>query len=392
MWDGDGMRIALYTLALDLMSGKESAIAELVRRSRHDWTVLTSRFDPAATFPELSELGVVDLRHGWYARHAAGRRGIVADACLHLPRTRLPLDGYDALYVVSAGLDHLVGLANRGTPQASMCLTPLRLAYDPEMRSHYRGSRDFGPAKRAGAATFRVMDARAWNRFAGILCISETVRERLLAPGRVDSARAEVVYPGVDAEAVAPSLREGDYFLVPGRLNWTKRIEIAIDAYRRYLELPGADAGMGLVVAGSPGAGDGGYVETLRRQAADEPRIRFVLAPSREELSELYDGCRAVLFTAVNEDFGIVPLEAMAHGKPAVCIDGGGPTETVIDGKTGFLCPDADGLARALGRLAADPGLARGLSEAARNRALEFDWRHFVARTDQRLEELLGRS
>ncbi len=384
------MRIALYTLGLDLMSGKEAAIGELVRRSRHDWTVMTSRFEPAATFPELSELDILDLRHPWYARHAGNERGLVADACLNLPRTRLPLDGYDGLYVVSAGLEHLVGLARRRVPQAAMCLTPLRLAYDPEMQEHRDGTR-FGPAKRVGAAAFRVADARAWNRFSGILCISKTVRKRLLAPGGVAADRSSVVYPGVEAEGVVPQWREGRYFLVPGRLNWTKRIEHAIDAYRRYLALLGSDQRIELVIAGAAGASDGAYIEMLRALIADDGRIRLILSPSRDELSELYDGCRAVVFTAVNEDFGIVPLEAMAHGKPAVCVDRGGPTETVLDGITGYLRADADGLADALSQLAADAELARTIGAAARAHALTFDWKHFAAATDDRLEDLLGR-
>ena len=69
-----------------------------------------------------------------------------------------------------------------------------------------------------------------------------------------------------------------------------------------------------------------------------------------EQLRELYVGCRAVIFPAEDEDFGIVPVEAMAYGKPVIAHDSGGVKETVIDGKTGILFDEltVGGLVRAI--------------------------------------------
>lgn len=73
---------------------------------------------------------------------------------------------------------------------------------------------------------------------------------------------------------------------------------------------------------------------------------------SDEQRAALLAACVAVLYTPQNEHFGIVPLEAMASGRPVIACDSGGPTESVLPGVTGFLCrPSPSQFADAMGKL-----------------------------------------
>jgi alpha-1,3/alpha-1,6-mannosyltransferase len=95
-------------------------------------------------------------------------------------------------------------------------------------------------------------------------------------------------------------------------------------------------------------------------------RVDFRRSISDAERGELLRAARCVVYTPENEHFGIVPVEAMYVGTPVVACNSGGPTETVVDGVTGFLCeatPEAFG--RALMTLLDDPVRAERMGKAA---------------------------
>ena len=100
-----------------------------------------------------------------------------------------------------------------------------------------------------------------------------------------------------------------------------------------------------------------------------------------------------VLPSILPEPFGLVVIEAMAAGKPVVATAPGGPSETVVDGETGYLVPpsDASAIARALEELLADPQKRMSMGEAGRRRACEvFALPRYVAEFEQLYETILG--
>jgi glycosyltransferase involved in cell wall biosynthesis len=128
----------------------------------------------------------------------------------------------------------------------------------------------------------------------------------------------------------------------------------------------------------------GKYEQTLRATAAKQPdlAVRFFGNLPDEELSQVYDGADIFAMTSVNldrsvEGFGLVYLEAAAHGLPVVAHDVGGVAEAVLDGKTGLLVPPHRPvqLAAAFEKLIHDPHLRRKLGTAGREWALRNCWR-----------------
>jgi glycosyltransferase involved in cell wall biosynthesis len=142
---------------------------------------------------------------------------------------------------------------------------------------------------------------------------------------------ARVIYPPVDISNDIPSLDKtvinhqfvnGGYFLAGGRLARPKRIDLAIQACNQ-LKLP-------LKVFGRAFAG---YGEELKQIAG--PTVEFLGEVTDEEKAKLYADCRAYIFPAEEEDFGISPVEAMAAGRPVIALRQGGVVESIIEGKTG---------------------------------------------------------
>ncbi|QDZ24253.1 alpha-1,3/1,6-mannosyltransferase ALG2 [Chloropicon primus] len=110
------------------------------------------------------------------------------------------------------------------------------------------------------------------------------------------------------------------------------------------------------------------HLKDLCQRLDLQDHVSFFPSFTDEERETLLSGCAAVVYTPQNEHFGIVPLEAMAAGRPVVACDSGGPLETVVSGETGFICePTARAFASAMGRLCAmDEGALLRMGEASR--------------------------
>lgn len=384
------MRVALYYPWIHLPGGAERTILELTGRSRHRFTIFTHHLAREMTFEGFAAREIVELGR------IGTRRSVstVAGAALRVAAERLPMADFDALIVVSEGVGDLIVFRNSDRPILCICLTPLRIAFDEAYRERYLASRD--PVRRAivraGAAAFRRLDALAWRRYAHILCISEEARRRAAEGGLARAEALEIQHVGLGFEPEPDAgARSGDYFLLPGRVMWTKNVELGIRAYQRMKALRPELARLRLVVAGVVDAKSEEYFASLRALAGDDPGIEFHRFPSDAALRALYRGCLGVLFTAFNEDWGIIPLEAMAFGKPVIATNRGGPRESVEHGVNGFLEePDAEAFAQRMAELAGDPVRAREIGAAGPARARLFSWERFTERVDARLDALVG--
>jgi glycosyltransferase involved in cell wall biosynthesis len=378
------LRPAIYYPWVYLKGGAERTLLELVRRSRHEWVIYTNHYDPADTFPEFASLDIRALSRVSVKRTI----GSVARASLTLLTQSLDLNGHESLVVVSEGLGNLVAMRSR-IPVSCVCLTPLKVVYDDFSRERFLASRK-RPLHSVALNLYRAFDRYTWGAYERVFCNSEEVRRRLLSAGLVEAERLEVAHHGVDADQFRQTGERQPFFLVPGRIMWQKNAELAIEAWLRFK--PRSEGPLRLVIAGMVDAKSRPYVEQLRGQAGGRADIEFIESPSDQELIRLYQTCLAVVFPAMNEDWGLVPLEAMACGKPVLATARGGPLESVVDGASGLLRPDqpedfASGMAELANLSAAD---LDAMGERARLRALQFGWDGFVTRMDAHVEELAG--
>jgi glycosyltransferase involved in cell wall biosynthesis len=377
------MKPAIYYPWVYLRGGAERVLVELMQRSRHEWTLYTNHFDAQATFPEFADLRLVKLPE------VSVRRTIpaVLGAGVRLLTQNLDLTGHESLLVVSEGLGNLLA-ARTVVPTSCICLTPLKVVYDTVTNERFFDGRR-RPQYRAGFEIYRRLERPIWRRYRRVFCNSAEVQRRILEAGLVDPDRLEIVHHGVDLERFQPGGRREPYFLVAGRVMWQKNVELAIEAFRWFKPDP-AQGPFRLVVAGMVDAKSRPYLEMLLRAAGGRPDIEFVESPADEELIRLYRHAHAVVFTAANEDWGLVVLEAMAAGRVVLATNRGGPRESVLDGVTGFLRPDLPGwFAVGMRTLAEMPAAELdAMGARGRERALGFSWDRFVDRMDEHVEEL----
>ena len=224
-------------------------------------------------------------------------------------------------------------------------------------------------------------------------CSDEVVELRSMG---LPDDRATVIPCGVDTDAFRPlpSPRAArPQLLVIGRIVERKGVGNVIEALAH---LPGVE----LVVAGGP---DPDLLDTdpevgrLRRLAdhhAVADRVRFVGSVSRADVPGLMSRADVVVAVPWYEPFGIVPVEAMACGRPVVGSSVGGLLDTVVPGVTGELVPPRrpDLLAPVLRDLLADPARRCSYGHAGRARAVEtYQWRQVVAETESVYASLTAR-
>lgn len=265
---------------------------------------------------------------------------------------QLDLRGYDLVISSESGPAKGV-ITSPDTLHVCYCHSPMRYLWN--MYHEYREG-----AGLAGrfvmpwlAHRLRLWDFQTAARVDCFVANSRNVAKRISKYYRRDSV---VVHPPVDVSTyqftdVPPPSQEPGYYLHVGELVGYKRVDLAIAACARL--------GRRLVVVG-----DGPDAAALHRMAG--PEVVFVGRVSNAELRRYYAHCRALLFPA-EEDFGIVPLEAMACGRPVVAFGRGGALETVVDGKTGVFFPaqTAEALAAAIERLeVSEPDFDRAVISA----------------------------
>jgi glycosyltransferase involved in cell wall biosynthesis len=232
---------------------------------------------------------------------------------------QLDLRGYDLVISSESGPAKGV-IPPPSARHLCYCHSPMRYLWN--MFHDYR--------QQAGLLTRLVMPPlahylRLWDT------VSASRVDRYVANSRAVAGRvrryygrdADVVWPPVDVAAFAPvgDNERGDYMLMVGELVAYKRPELAVEAFNRL--------GRKLIVIGG-----GEMLDRIRRMAG--PTVTVLGPASFVQLRHHYARCQALIFPG-EEDFGIVPVEAMASGRPVIAYGRGGATETVVPTVSGML-------------------------------------------------------
>lgn len=238
------------------------------------------------------------------------------------------------------------------------CFTPMRYVWD--MYHEYLAHAGWFTRlmMRPLIHYLRLWDRLSADRVDHFLADSAFVAKRI---AKFYRREAEVLYPPIEIDEFQLSESHEGFYLIVGALVRYKKADLAVRAFNRL--------GLPLVVIG-----DGELYDEIKATAG--ANVTVLGRQSRAVILDHYRRCKALLFPGV-EDFGIVPLEAMATGKPVIAFAKGGALETVIDGVTGlhFHAQDEDALMAAVRRI--EDGEIRFHAGAIRTHAASFDIAHF---------------
>jgi glycosyltransferase involved in cell wall biosynthesis len=210
-----------------------------------------------------------------------------------------------------------------------------------------------------------AMDKAALEEHKAIFTISGNVTARLKKYHGLDS---EALYPPPKLIGRYRQGEYGDYILSVGRLDPWKRTDLLINGVARARTHPRA-----VIVGVGP---EEKKLKDLARKLGISDSVKFLKSVSDDELIDLYASSAGVFFCPRDEDYGFITIEAFLSGKPVItALDSGGPTEFVINGRTGFVIkPSPDDVSAAIDKLFEDRTLSRRLGSVALGSLPVFSW------------------
>jgi len=359
------MKIAIFHDFIDVIGGSEKLVLTLARELNAD-VITTDVDDISLKNLEFDDVNVISIgktiKRPMLRQISTSIRFMMCDFS----------DKYD-FFIFSGNWTHFG--AKKHKPNILYCHSPVRAFYDLYdsifKESFFRRSLFVIWVK-----LHKHMYEHYLNDVQTIITNSKNTQLRIKKYLHRDS---QVIYPPVDF--AKHNFQEfGDFWLSVNRLYPEKRIELQIQAFKL---IPDEK----LVIVGDYTKGDyfSKYAEKIK---LDLPKnIEIFSTVAEKELLDLYSRCKGFVSTAKDEDFGMAVVEAMASGKPVVCVNEGGYVESVKNEITGFLVEaKVEKIVKAVKRISNNPEKYQAACEA---QAKKFDKTVFISQMREKIPSSL---
>jgi len=313
---------------------KEYGGAERVLEALHDIfpdsKVFTSVYLPKYLGPHRERFEGWNIRSSW-ADVLPFRAKLISPLRLVAPELfkSLDLSEYDVVIVSATGAYSPNTIKTKSEKHRAMHIcythTPPRYLYGYETARNWKKNVVTRWLGTLSIHFLRQIDFKSSQNVDYFIANSQETKRRIQKFYRKD---AVVIYPPVDIQSSNLKVERLDreYYLTGGRIARAKHTDLIIDAFIKN--------GLPLKVFGK---GFAGFEDEIRDKISTTLNIEFLGEVSDEEKNELMAGAKAFIIASKDEDFGIVPVEAMMAGTPVISHRSGGPLETVIAGKTGLF-------------------------------------------------------
>ena len=316
-------RIALFHPWIKSRGGAERVILEILKSNKQDIELYTWVYDKENTFEEFKKfkINIIAPKIAKKFSRSYLLRGLFLPISLF---SKIPLKKYDLFLIYSSGLGELITFRNYKPKKTIAYInTILRAAYkeDISWNLKHRYKKMFIKILYLMAAKiYRALEKIAWKKIDKAIFISELGLERAKKHNLLEDKKTEIVYPPVDIEKFKKlKLKKENYFLYLSRFNLVKRQDLLIKAWSKFTKL---HPNYRLILAGN--IENKKYFEKIKNIADKTKNIEIKTNLKDKEILELYSNCLAFIFIPFMEDFGIVPFEALATGKPLITVNKGG--------------------------------------------------------------------
>ncbi len=307
---------------------KEYGGAERVLEALHDiypdTTVFTSVYLPKFLGPHRDRFKNWKIKTSWFQYVPFNHKLISPFRLVSAGAFRqFDFSEFDVVIVSATGAYFPNAIDKKNAVQICYCHTPPRYLYGYATAREWKKNKAFAILAAIANHFLRMTDFNVSKNVDYYVANSQEVSGRIKKFYRREST---VIYPPVSIQGIGSREqgKERGYFLAGGRLARSKHVDIIVEAC--------SELGVPLKVFGKSFAG---YGEELQKIAGKT--VEFLGEVNDEEKKKLMSGSSAFLFASEDEDFGIIPVEAMGAGLPVIAYKSGGVKETVIDGKTGLF-------------------------------------------------------
>ena len=359
-------QLAIVHDALINTGGAERTVA-FMSEAFPEAPIFTSVYLPERTYPIFKAKKIYTLPGSRFVH--TEQRAKQCFALWYLGFRQLDLSAFDLiLSSTTFAAKHVRPL--KASPHVCYCYAPFRFVWNP----HSYGPDGFSLDSAVGGLAvamrplLRHLDYQAMQRVTSVITSCENMRNQIET---CYQRQAAIIHPPIRVSDYPLSMDVDDYYLCVSRLESYKRIDLAVKACTQL------DRRLIVVGIGR---------ELARLQMSAGPLIEFKGRVTELELRQLYARCRAVIFPG-EEDYGLVPLEAQASGRPVIAYGAGGSLETIVENETGvfFREQSVDAVKEAILTFEGMTFNPLAIQCAVKN----FDVQHFIAELRKTLQAAL---
>ena len=317
-------KIALFHPWIKSKGGAERVVLELLEKSKHNIEVYTWSYDKENTFEEFKKykINIITPKIGIKLSRFHILRGLFFPISLF---KKIPLERYDKFLISTSGLAEFITFRNYKKGQTyAYCHTPLRDANKEIVKWNFENRYENNFFKKqiylAAVKFYKIFEKKAWKKLDVIIFNSELSESRAKEHSLLKKQKTHIIYPPIDFSRFEKlKTKTGKHFVYISRLNPPKRQDLLIKAWKKFSE---KNKKYRLILLGTPD--NKKYYKELLKLSKNDKTIEIKSNVSSKELENILASSIAGIFLGYSEDFGMVPLEVLATGKPLLAVDKGG--------------------------------------------------------------------